>query len=888
MAAEDQTADRRDGPASKDISSPAEPLPALLRLARRSVLVTAVVGLAAVCATAGALWQLRQHHLDASVRNLQHVARGLAEQTSREIVDADHDLLRIARFEPERLQDRGERERLMARNLSGIAQAASIAYIDAGGEQHIYAKDGAAAGDPGFPAKSADGLTIRDGSDREKPGLFLKRSLRQRANTPAGAIIMRLSEDHLASIYRAWRGESATTISLTTKDYRTLLQYPASAELAGKPFPALSASGAKRIADDATVRYIDPVDGRAHLVASQPVPGFRLAVHASAREDDVLADWTLQAALLAGAVLALAATALLLARGHAAELARRAAALGQLQTALVSHAERDMTHANLADAVLGTETRIATLLSHARTSEEITQHVVTALCSLGFPYGHWVTRNRVSREWDVRARHLAAPLVLEQVAGLEPAPISLAREGVASMAWRTGEAHWRVEAQPGLRRRPTALAAGLRSWVAVPLRSGGKVAAVIELFSPSPDPRNPTLESALHNIALQVGHLLTRLDAEQQLQTIVRTVPSAVFRARRGERGTVALSFISAQIETLWGVPAQMAVEHSRRVLWKIPRAHRRQLLQGLSEAVLEGTGWDVTVPIRTPHGMRWLRIHAAPAEEEGPVRAWDGIISDVTEQKLAERQVVLLNLDLERRVAERTQELAELNTELEAFTVSVSHDLRAPLRGMRGYAALLRSSALTLPADAVGLLDRIIAQGEHMDELIEALLELSQISRSDLRRIDTDMSDIASSTLQGLQSRDAARSVRWSVEPGMRAYADPRLMRILFENLLGNAWKFTRDNAAARIEVGCSSGARNTFFIRDNGAGFDPAYAERLFQPFQRLHPASRFEGTGIGLATVQRIVRRHGGRIWAKSKPDEGATFYFELRTGESVESL
>jgi signal transduction histidine kinase len=414
----------------------------------------------------------------------------------------------------------------------------------------------------------------------------------------------------------------------------------------------------------------------------------------------------------------------------------------------------------------------------------------------------------------------------------------------------------------------------------VPLRSGGEVGAVIELFSPSPDPRNDTLESALRNIALQVGHLLTRLDAERQLQTIVRTVPSAVFRARLGERRTIALSFMSAQIETLWGVPAHTVVEHSRRVLWKIPRAHRRQLLAGLSEAVLEGSGWDVTVPVQTPHGMRWLRIHAALSEGEGAARAWDGIVSDVTEQKLAERQVVLLNLDLERRVVERTQELAELNIELEAFTDSVSHDLRAPLRGMRGYAALLKSSEL--PDEAAALVERIIAQGEHMDELIDALLELSQISRSDLRRTGTDMSEIAMATLQELQGRDAARRVHWQVEPGMRAHADARLMRVLFENLLGNAWKFTRERAEGRIEVGRSTDARGAFFVRDNGAGFDPAYAERLFQPFQRLHAASRFEGTGIGLATVQRIVRRHGGRIWAESKPDRGATFHFELPPG------
>jgi signal transduction histidine kinase len=343
---------------------------------------------------------------------------------------------------------------------------------------------------------------------------------------------------------------------------------------------------------------------------------------------------------------------------------------------------------------------------------------------------------------------------------------------------------------------------------------------------------------------------------------------------------------MSAQIEALCGVPAQLTLGHTRRALWKVPRAHRRQLLQDLSEAVLQGAGWDVTVPIHAPHGVRWLRIHAAPAEDHGSGReqAWDGIISDVTEHKLAERQVVLLNLDLERRVAERTHELAELNRELEAFTDSVSHDLRAPLRGLRGYAGRL-GSAHDLPAEASGLVERIAAQGEHMEQLIEALLELSQISRYDLRRTSTDVTEIAASTLRELARRDTQRAVRVAVEPGLKAYADPRLMRVLFENLLGNAWKFTRERPDALIEVGTSGAQAGAFFVRDNGAGFDPEYADRLFQPFQRLHPASRFEGTGIGLATVQRIVRRHGGRIRAQSTPGAGATFTIELPMESSV---
>jgi signal transduction histidine kinase len=677
------------------------------------VLLTALFGAAALCATGFALWQMRDGEIEASARHLSHMVRGLAEQTAREIADADQDLLRMigaARLQPERLREPEQRERVMARNVSSITQAAALAFVDGSGRRSEYVRPSASSAPPAFPpAASADGLIIRDGADREPPGMFLQRTLWLDGGGLGGVVLARLSEDFVAGIFRAWRGEIPATVALATTQGRELLQYPAVEGSQGKTLAALSAArGGSRVAAVA-VRYSDPVDGRTYLLASEAVPDFPLVVHAWVAEKDVLAQWLSQGALLAGATLALVLIALFLARRHAAELGQRAAAIGRMQD----------------------------------------------------------------------------------------------------------------------------------------------------------------LQSAL-------------AAEEAKLQTIVRTVPSAVFQARLTERRTVALSFMSAQIETLWAMSPEAVVHAPRRALWKVPRAHRRQLVECLSEAVLQGSGWDVTVPVQAAHGMRWLRIHAAPGHEPevGRATVWDGIISDVTEQKLAERQVVLLNLDLERRVVERTQELAELNKELEAFTDSVSHDLRAPLRGIRGYAEILRSGG-ELPGEAGALVERIIAQGGHMEQLIEALLELSQLSRYALTRISVDMTDIASATLQELQARDPARSVRWTVQPGLRAHADPRLVRVLFENLLGNAWKFTRDRADATIEVGSTvpRSGRSVYFVRDNGAGFDPQYAERLFRPFQRLHPASRFEGTGIGLATVQRIIHRHAGRIWAESRPGEGATFYFEL---------
>lgn len=1006
MGGEEQAAHQQDDRLLTNAASSAEALPALLRFARRSVLVAAVLSLTAAIAAGYAFWQSRQQHVEASSGTLLHVARTLAQQTAREINEADQHLLRIvgaARAQPELLQDREQRERMMATELAGIAQAAAIAYLDPEGERHVYVRSGPRPRGTGFPGiGQADGIAIRDGTGKEPPAVFLHRRLAPRSAPQSGALTMRLSDAYFTDLYRTWRGQSPVTITLTTNARRAVAQYPRGASAPLKAVPALGTKGVERLADG-TLRYTDP-DGQRHLVATQAVPGYALTVHALAAENRPATAWSWPGALLAGALLALVLTSIVLARRYARELERRATSAVQhraaesaiaseearLQAMLATAPEsmvvideggiveranpatekmfgypaaelvgrkvallmtepdrarhdrylerylktghariigtgreltarrrdgttfpihltvveqriagqrrfigtmRDITQSRLTDALLRAETRIATALSRAQNVDEVAADIVGALCSLGFAYGQWVVCTPVTRQWQVRARHLAPELAVTKIAPLVEGAAGPGADGVALRCWQSGEVIWhtQLDRSPSTPRDTAAVAAGLRACAALPVRSAGGPVAVVELFSASPDPRSPTLDSALGNIALQIGQMLSRLHAEQQLHTIIRTVPSAVFQARLGERRTIALTFMSAQIEAVWGVPADVALAHSRRVLWKVPRAYRRQLLQGLSEAVLQGEGWDVTVPVRTTQdngkGMRWLRIHAARADEEGETRVWDGIISDVTEQKLAERQVVLLNLDLERRVEERTQELAGLNTELEAFADAVSHDLTAPLRGMRGYAEILKARSLDLPADTSELVDRIISQGDHMEQLIAALLELSRISRSELRKIATDMTEIATVTLQELQSRDPARTLSWSVEPGLRAYADPRLMRVVFENLLGNAWKFTRDRSDAVIEVGRVAKTPGTLFIRDNGAGFDQAYAEKLFQPFQRLHPASRFEGTGIGLATVQRIVRRHGGRIWAESTPDQGATFFFELPAQQHV---
>jgi len=311
---------------------------------------------------------------------------------------------------------------------------------------------------------------------------------------------------------------------------------------------------------------------------------------------------------------------------------------------------------------------------------------------------------------------------------------------------------------------------------------------------------------------------------------------------------------------------------------------------KAVADSLRDASEFAAEFRILRPDGkQRWISARATVVRDgHGQPNRMVGINIDVTEQKQAEEQVRILNASLESRVAERTRELSNANKELESFSYSVSHDLRAPLRTIDGFSlALLEDCGSRLDEVCTGHLQRIRTAAQRMGALIDDLLNLSRVTRASLNVQNFDLSAIAADVAKELQVSQPERQVAWKIQPALLAAGDSQLLRVAIENLLNNAWKFTSKRSDSLIEFGAAQkNGETAFFVKDNGAGFDPAYADRLFGAFQRLHGAAEFPGTGVGLATVQRVIHRHGGRIWAESSLDHGATFFFTLPQSNSQE--
>lgn len=378
-------------------------------------------------------------------------------------------------------------------------------------------------------------------------------------------------------------------------------------------------------------------------------------------------------------------------------------------------------------------------------------------------------------------------------------------------------------------------------------------------------------------------------EGEERLRAIGDNLPDGfVFRYELLD-GKPRFDYISAGIEKTLGLTPLEAMADAQRFFALLTPESRAQFQA--DEAVSAGqlSTYSGTLLFAQPDASpRWLHLQASPYRRPDGAVVWDGVAVDITQRKADEEKIREFNTSLERIVHERTAELTAANQELDAFAYAVSHDLRAPLRAMSGFAqALTEDYGAALTAEAHSYLEQINIASRKMGELIEGILVLSRITRGELRRDVVDISALATRRLEESMRAEPGRQVAVDIAPRLVARGDARMIEAALDNLLGNAWKYTGHAAAPAIRVyGEDRAGKHWTCIADNGAGFDMAHADRLFKPFQRLHRQDEFPGIGIGLATVQRIVHRHGGEIAATGVPGQGATFCFTLPDDPSKE--
>lgn len=389
-----------------------------------------------------------------------------------------------------------------------------------------------------------------------------------------------------------------------------------------------------------------------------------------------------------------------------------------------------------------------------------------------------------------------------------------------------------------------------------------------------------------HDVTARLRSQQALQESEALFRAMAETMPHIVWTARPDG----GFEYLNRH----WFEYTGLSLEDTRRDGWQLVLHpdDRDRTIEVRTRAFQSGNRYEVAYRLkRRQHGVyRWHIGRAAPLRNDsGAIVMWVGTSTDVDDAKRATEDLKALNVDLEARVLDRTAELEAANQELESFSYSVSHDLRAPLRHVQGYVEMLTAETVgQLSEKSLRYLKTITDATVEMGDLIDDLLAFSRTARIHMSEGRISLDNLVRETIRGLEMETRGRKITWNIAYLPLAIGDPSMLKQVFANLLGNAVKYTRDREQAEIEVGCAGeeDGRQVLFVRDNGAGFDMRYAHKLFGVFQRVHRADEFEGTGIGLATVRRIVNRHGGRTWAEGKVNEGATFYFTLKGAPALQ--
>jgi hypothetical protein len=371
-------------------------------------------------------------------------------------------------------------------------------------------------------------------------------------------------------------------------------------------------------------------------------------------------------------------------------------------------------------------------------------------------------------------------------------------------------------------------------------------------------------------------------ESQRMLSALMANLPGMAYRCHNARHWP--LDFASEGAALLTGFPAADLMRNQPPYGDLIHPGDRQAVWSQVQSALARRQQFQLTYRLLSRHGEKWVWEQGCGVfGAAGELRVLEGFITDITETRRAQREIAQLNEHLEERVQERTRQLQAANAELEAFAYSVAHDLRAPLTALDGFSRLARQHCAPTGGPADHYFNRITANVQRMSELTDALLALARLSNVDLQDEEVDLADLARQAFAHLKEGQPRVDAQLQVPPELPARGDARLLSQLLANLVGNAWKFSLRKVRVRIQVGAQQDASGAtvFFVADEGAGFDMAHAARLFKAFERLHPMAEFEGTGIGLALVHKIVSRHGGRVWAQAEPGQGATFYFTLAT-------